>query len=112
VASAESLEVVVENLPDGREVVRVAGDLDPATIAGLEDVLAAGDVSRSVVLDLTECAFLDSSAIHLILKEAGRREAGGGELSIVAPAAAVRRPLEIARVDKLLAIHPSLADAS
>jgi anti-anti-sigma factor len=93
VASAEGLEVVVDELPDGRESVRVAGDLDPATIAGLEDALAASDASRAVVLDLTEGSFLDSSAIHVILKEAGRREAAGGEMSLVAPGAAIRRPL-------------------
>jgi anti-sigma B factor antagonist len=111
-ASVEGLEVVVDELADGRELVRVAGDLDPATIAGLEDALAARDASRTAVLDLTECTFLDSSAIHVILKEAGRRQAAGGEMSLVAPDAAIRRPLEIAQVDRMLPIRASVADAS
>jgi anti-anti-sigma factor len=111
VASAEGVQVVVEALPQGGDVVHVSGELDLASIADLSSALAGSEASGRRVLDLTECTFLDSSAIHVILAEAGRCREEDGELVIVAPQAAVRRPLEIAQVDNIVPIYPSLVDA-
>jgi anti-anti-sigma factor len=112
VASRGGVEVVIESLPHGLELVRVAGELDPASIADLESAFAASVASRRLVVDLSECTFLDSSAIHVLLAEAGRRREGDGELVIVVPSeAGIRRPLEIAQVDRMLSIHASVADA-
>jgi anti-anti-sigma factor len=103
--------VLVEMLPQGGEVVRVAGELDLASVAELESAFAVSGVSGRLILDLSECTFLDSTAIHVILAEAGRRSEGNGGVAVVAPDAGIRRPLEIAEVDRILPIHASLADA-
>lgn len=103
--------MVVAALPHGGELVHVTGELDPASIGDLESAFARSDASGRVVLDLSECTFLDSSAIHVILAEAGKRGEDDGEVVIVAPGAGIRRLLEIAQVDRMVPIHASLADA-
>jgi anti-anti-sigma factor len=62
------------------------------------------------VLDLTECSFLDSSAVRVILATAAERERAGGSVAVVAPDAGIRKPLEIARVDAVLPLHSALAE--
>ena len=110
-ATDGGLEVGLEALPEGGELVRVAGELDPASVADLEAVLSRGQPEARLVLDLSECTFLDSSAIHVILAQAERRRGAGGGVEVVAPGAAVRRPLEIAEADRAVRIHVSVADA-
>lgn len=102
----------MQGLPEGGEVVRVSGDLDLATVSHLEQALSATDASARLVLDLTECTFLDSSAVRTILATATRSEEAGGTLAVVAPDAGIRKALEIAGVDSLVPIHASLEDAS
>jgi len=111
VATEGGLEVRVDTLPPGGEVVHVAGDLDLASVADLEAALLRGQPATRLVLDLSACSFLDSSAIHVILAEAERRRGAGGAMAIVAPDAAVRRPLEIAEAERVVRIHASVADA-
>ena len=61
--------------------------------------------------DLTECTFLDSSAIRELLAGVRDIESGGGRAAVVAQPTGVRRTLEIAGVDERLAIHPTLEAA-
>ena len=110
-ASEGGLEVRVDALPQGGEVVHVAGELDLASVADLEAALLRGRPATRLVLDLSECSFLDSSAIHVILAEAERRRGVGGAMVVVAPNAAIRRPLEIAEAERVVRIHASVADA-
>jgi anti-anti-sigma factor len=84
-------------------VVTAAGELDRLTSAqldaGLSSVEAAG---RDVTVDLRAVTFMDSSAVHLLVRHAAR---AGGErfvLTIIAPPARVARVLDIAGVTDML----------
>jgi stage II sporulation protein AA (anti-sigma F factor antagonist) len=110
VASLGDLEIAVQELPEGGEVVRVSGELDLATVSDFEQTLSQRDASARIVLDLTECTFLDSSAVRAIVRAATRSEAAGGALAVVAPETGIRKALEIARVDSLLPIHSALEE--
>ena len=97
-------------------VVEVGGDIDIATVTGLEEpVIAAIEGGRRpVVLDLTECAFIDSSGIRLLLR-AHRLLHGGSNhqrpcLAVVA-IGHVARMLEITAVDKVIPVRASRSDA-
>jgi anti-anti-sigma factor len=92
-------------------VVRVSGELDLATVSDLEQALSAVEPSGPLVLDLTECTFLDSSAVRAILATAARSEEAGGKLAVVAPDPGIRKALEIAGVDSLLPIHRTFEEA-
>jgi anti-sigma B factor antagonist len=110
-ARAGDLEVTVEELPRGGTLVRVGGELDLATTPELERALADVDSTQPLVIDLTGCSFLDSSAVRVLLTTAKRAETGGGGAAVVAPDPGIRRALEIAGVATILPIHTSLASA-
>jgi anti-anti-sigma factor len=100
-------EIVVEALAGRGVVVRVLGDLDLASADELEVALARGEHGQSLIVDLTDCTFLDSSALRTLFERAAAVEAAGGRVAVVAQAP-LRRTLEIAGLDKRLAIRGSL----
>jgi anti-anti-sigma factor len=77
-------------------VVRVRGELDLSTAPSLLQALEeAAPESATVVVDLRDVGFLDSSAIGALLRAGRARTAGGGRLQIGSRSAAVDRVLEV-----------------
>ena len=101
----------VEILSEGVRVVRVAGDLDLATVSELEDALSRADPVDRLVIDLSECTFLDSSALRAIAQAGRTRESAGEEASLVVSDPGIRRVLEIAALDTMLPVYATLGDA-
>jgi anti-sigma B factor antagonist len=84
----------------------IRGPLDFATAAQHIDALADATCGADAVLvDLSECDFLDSSGLALLVRSAQRATRNGGALQLLAPSRAVRRLLEFARLEDAL---PSL----
>jgi anti-sigma B factor antagonist len=110
VAKPGEPEITVEPLDSEGMLVRVRGELDLASAPDLETALgqAAEASATSVTLDLTECTFIDSATLRVILAGATRVEASGGTLSLVAPEHGVRRVLEIADVGARVTIRETL----
>jgi anti-sigma B factor antagonist len=104
----------IEIHSDAACVVTLRGEHDLSTSRELAMVMNLGTAYRHVLVDLSECTFLDSSALGALLRaaELARERAGALEL-VVAPRRgdAVRRALEIMGIDALLVIHPSRASA-
>jgi anti-anti-sigma factor len=111
VARAGDVEVTRETLPDGAVVVRVEGELDMATSVSLEEALGPTEAGRQLVIDLTDCTFLDSSAVRLLVGAARAAEESEGKISLVASDPGILRVLEIAAVDTMLPVHESLDSA-
>lgn len=111
-ASVGDFTVEVEDDGQGGNFVRVRGELDMATSSELESALERTRAEGKVVIDLTECEFLDSSAIRVLLTWAARSESARGSLSLVAPDPRIRRALEIASVDTKIPIHATREAAS
>jgi anti-sigma B factor antagonist len=111
VARAGDVEVTRETLPSGAVVVRVEGELDLATSGSFEKALAPLETGGQLVIDLTECTFLDSSAMRLLVAAARAAEESGGKVSLVASDPGILRVLEIVAVDTLLPVHESLDSA-
>jgi anti-sigma B factor antagonist len=111
VSGAGDLELAHEQLPSGGQVLGVRGELDLATVSEMEQVLADTEQSQVLVVDLSECEFLDSSAVHVLLAAARRAADAGGELALVVPEGGVRRVLEIAGVEASVRFHSRLAQA-
>lgn len=87
-----------------RAVVRVSGDLDMATADSLTAAVADLQASERLVLDLTECTFLDSAGVRAITSTLHDRR-----VSLVVVDPGIRRVLEITALDTMLEIHDSLA---
>jgi anti-anti-sigma factor len=98
-----------ERLEDGTLVVSVVGELDLYTVPELERALFAANGTRSVVVELSGCTFIDSAALDVLLAE--DRRLATARLSVVARSAEIRRPFELTGLDRELPFHASLASA-
>jgi anti-sigma B factor antagonist len=92
----------VDIRPDrGRVVVVPHGELDIATVDGLAaeiDELARRGF-EAIVLDLRAMSFIDSSGIHLLVKQMDR---GDARVTLIDGGYQVRRVIELAGVRELL----------
>lgn len=96
---------------DGRVVVSVEGELDLGTVRRLEDALEPVAPGSELVIDLTLCTFLDSSAVRTLVATGRAADEAGGSLSLVATDPGILRVLEITGVDTILPVHAALDDA-
>ncbi len=111
VSEAQPFEVATVSHDAGRSIVRVTGELDLATCSDFEAALTAMPAGERIVLDLTGCTFLDSSAIRVVLSSARVAAENGGALTIVTSDPGVLRTLEIANVEARVPIHGTLEAA-
>ena len=96
-------------------VVEVGGDIDIATVSDLEGpvIRAIEQGRRPVILDLSDCVFIDSSGIRLLLRaHHALSEDGVGmhQLAVVARDQ-VARLLRLVALDKVLPLVESRPEA-
>jgi anti-sigma B factor antagonist len=108
VKSDATFELTLEALPEGGSVLRVEGELDLATTPELEEMLEGVDLGERLVVDLSACTFLDSSALRVLIGAITEARERGGSVSLVAPEPGIARVLEIASVDTMAVVHPTL----
>jgi anti-sigma B factor antagonist len=78
-------------------VVAARGDIDLSTLAKATAALdGARAGARSVVLDLREVGFMDTSGLRLIIEEQRRAAATGYRFAVIRGSRRVQRLLEIA----------------
>jgi anti-sigma B factor antagonist len=102
---------------DGVRVVAVRGELDLSTAPDLRGPLDAAleDGQASVLIDLSECEFIDSTGIALIVR-AWQRLNGDGDsgsgarLVICTDRDQVRRVLDVSGLDQSIPVHASRED--
>lgn len=116
--SPAPFEVHREQLDGGISAITVLGELDmntaPQLEQQLEEALAGGEAS--IVLDLSQCEFIDSTGIALIVRSWQRldRNAGGdgkGRLVLCSHNHQVRRLLKITGVESSISMHEDRDDA-
>jgi anti-anti-sigma factor len=93
-----------ESADAGVCIVRARGDTDIATAPKLQEAIDAAIDSkpRSVILDLSEVAFLDSSGIRVLVDGQRRLDETGASFTIDGMSPALTQVLEIAGVIDLL----------
>jgi len=99
------------NLEDA-VVLEISGDHDLATVPVVEPQIDAilSDARPRVIYDLSECTYLDSTMLGLLLRGYKRL---GDRMRIVAPVTAkARRLLDVVRFDAYIPIHESVDDAA
>ena len=99
---------------DGQTVVSVTGEVDmetsPSFSRGLLRAIGAG--RTGLVVDLSQASFIDSTALtSLVSAFDDLRQAGGGELTIVAADPRMRSLFEVARLDRDFTIVSSRDEA-
>ncbi len=94
------LQVNVESASDGAgawPMLRVSGEVDIQTSPILEQHLARvlDQGSTSIVIDLAEVTFLDSTGLSVLVAGLKRCQGSGGDLRVASPQPNVRRVLEV-----------------
>jgi anti-anti-sigma factor len=116
--SPAHFEATAAKLDDGVQVIAVRGELDLSTAADLErpleEAVSSGDAS--VLIDLTECEFIDSTGIALIVRAWQRLDGaadgeGSGRVVICSDNEQVLRVLEITGLDLSIPTHGSRDEA-
>jgi anti-anti-sigma factor len=99
--------IEVEIRSERTAIVSLAGEHDLDSKVRVAQSLTAACACPDVLVDLSECTFVDSSIVACIMHAAGRQQAAGGTLELVASSAAhcVRRALEIMGIDTVLTLH-------
>ena len=96
-------------------VVRLAGELDVSSTAGLRALLTEQVVDEGrvhLVVDLTGLTFMDSSGLGALVR--AQRQARGlrGSFAVVCDEGPVLRVMSVTGLTHVLRVHPSLEAAT
>ena len=96
-----------QHLGDGTRVVAVAGEIDLYTAPEFERALEPnGGAGGRVVVDLSDCTFLDSTGLGVLVQ--AHRRIDSNALLIVANGLEVLRAFEVTGLDRHFVLHPTL----
>src|SRR3954462_6611030 len=102
--------------PDDVYVVGIAGEVDMSHEEDLRRELrkAVTAEPKGIVVDLTECEFIDSSGVRALLlsREAQHPEDGTEHLSVAAPRDQILRILSVMGTDRVTPIRPTVEEAA
>jgi anti-sigma B factor antagonist len=110
-------EVQVEVLQeDDVHAFRLSGELDQASAPELREPLieAIDSGAKRVLIDLSDCGFIDSTGLSVLVRAQQQLHAEEGNsrrLAICCPDEDVRRLLEITGLDRAMELHDSREDA-
>ncbi len=108
-------KVKIGDLEQGVRTISVRGELDLSTAPELEGPLhrTLEDDKGSVLIDLSDCEFIDSTGIALIVRAWQRLSSGenGRGLVICSQNDQVRRVLEITGLELSIPVHTTRDEA-
>ena len=91
------------NASDEATVIHVRGEIDMATAGRLRDVIEPHmGPEQTIILDLSEVEFMDSSSLHVLIQARGRLTENGGSLILRNPSSAAHRVLTVGGATDLL----------
>jgi anti-sigma B factor antagonist len=108
-----TLLAVERTRSDGYELLTVEGELDIATASRMITALneAVADMSRPLVVDLSQCVFMDSTGLALLINARRRVVRSGHGFAIVCPSGPIARVFEIADMVESLRVFPDRESA-
>ncbi len=100
----------------GVPMIHPFGEIDLYTVPDFENAISSAldHGAKTIVVDLSDITYLDSSGLSALIVAYKKLAAQNGELYIVAPKdpPAVRRVLEITRVDTFIHVRPTLDEVA
>lgn len=107
---SQDIEVEIRpgRAPQYAAIVSLRGEHDLASSGALRDAL--GPIFGDVLVDLSDCSFVDSSVIRALIAASQELDREGHKLALVVPPANanITRTLEIVRIGDLLRIYPDI----
>jgi anti-anti-sigma factor len=89
---------------EGTVELRLVGELDLGTAGRLRSAIEETPASATVVVDLAELDFIDSSGLHELVLALKRQRAAGGDVVLRRPTGPTLRVLEIVGLTKLFTV--------
>lgn len=108
--SIPPFRATVAEIAERIALVSISGELDLYVDEELQDALRAASLLgfETVIVDLSGVTFMDSTACGTLLAEAKRLRSDGGELVLVASRNRAGRVLQVAGIDRVVPLHPTL----
>jgi anti-anti-sigma factor len=101
-----------EQLGDGAQLVRFAGELDIASCEAFSAALDAAIASGApLIVDLGGCRFIDSTGIAALLRARRDQRRDGAGIAVVGARDQVARVFGLCGVDRELALHTTVEEA-
>jgi len=94
--------------------LRLAGEVDMATVAPLRETAATAVASGDydcMVLDLTGVSFMDSSGLHVLVETQRAMTAAGREMKVVCSSGNLLKIFELTGLDRVLTIVSDRSEA-
>jgi anti-sigma B factor antagonist len=96
----------------GHALVTVAGEIDIATVAQLEEQLSAlADSGRPLVADLGQVSFIDAAGLRALGRAAKQAAAHSVRMHVVCGRPQILRLFELTGLDNRVSVTRTLADA-
>jgi anti-sigma B factor antagonist len=110
VVSIPPFRATVAEIAERIALVSISGELDLYVDEELRDALKAAESLgvATVIVDLSGVSFMDSTVCGTLLAQAKRYQAEHGELVLVADGNRAGRVLEVAGIDRVVHVHPTL----
>ncbi len=105
---------VVTREADGYPVVAVSGEVDVSSSPQLQRELSAAfdGGAASVVVDLSEVDFLDSTGLGALVSARASAAGAGGTVAVVCTQGRLLKLFTITGLDTTFVIHPTVAQAA
>jgi len=99
---------------DGLHTVSIFGELDQGTAPELRSALGEtlGMPSVSVLVDLSDCEFIDSTGLSLLVEAKRRLADEQRSFGVCCPDADVRRLLELTGIDEAVGVFDTRDEAA
>ena len=109
----DEFRAAVASLTHELALVSVSGELDLHTAGCLQARIEEADTvgAGTVLVDLSEISFIDSSALEVLVRESKRLEGRGHSLVLVTNDPRTRRILEVTGLDRVLRAYATVQDA-
>jgi anti-anti-sigma factor len=92
-------------------VVEIDGRMDAAGLAAADEVLSALVDGKNAVLDMCRVEYMASLGIRKLLQMAKAAKAADRKIVIANPQQTVKGVLELANIDSIIAVLPSVEEA-
>ena len=104
----------VESQSEPYTLVELSGEADVTNSDALREVLDAevAKLPRTLIIDLSGLRFMDSSALHVILRANRAMDRQGGVLALASPREPVAKMLRLTAADQLIPVYPSVREAT
>jgi len=104
----------VESGSEPYTLVELVGEADVTNSDALREVLEVEVAKQphSLIIDLSRLRFMDSSALHVILRANRAMDRQGGVVALAGPREPVAKMLRLTAADQLIPVYGSVSEAS